>query len=376
MRALLIAVESLGVGCLSDHPCPNTLAQLLHDVPELELPNLYALGLGEILKGRVFDPPARKCIASYGRMIQRFAGADALSGLWELAGAPLPVPFGDPRALPPDAVATLSRECRTEFLYSPDEAVPEELFAQQHETGHPILSPGPASTLRVWADPAAFSATQLSYLCRAVRRVANWWHIARVEGLHSSEPQSPALVLPAVPPQTLLNAVADRGLAVEAVGPINDAFARSGITRAFPAATTAECLKTVARLWRIPQNGLLFAQLTPFAAPTPPERAAELEEIDGWIQGFLEEVDTDSLLILVGTNRPDALTPTAPREEVPVLLRYGGRTLPLGVRETFRDVAATLAAFFGIPEAASTGSTGTPLITFQRPKGFGGPWGS
>ena len=35
------------------------------------------------------------------------------------------------------------------------------------------------------------------------------------------------------------------------------------------------------------------------------------------------------------------------REEVPVLLSYAGRTGDLGCRETFADVAATLAAFLG-----------------------------
>ena len=209
-----------------------------------------------------------------------------------------------------------------------------------------------------------------------MRHCANAWHIARVEGRHLSRPETAAVSLPMVPPRTLLNAIADRGLAVEAVGVIRDFFARSGITRTYPASTPAESFQTLEHLWRTHQSGLVFAHLAPFAAPTSPEQAAALQEIDGWISGFLEKLDNDNLLIITGTNRPGLLDPASPREEVPVLLHYGGRTQPLGLRETFADVAATLAAFFGIKEPGSPWANGTPLITFQRPRGFSGPWGS
>ena len=378
MRALLIAIESLGVGQLTDHPTPNTLAQLFGEVPGLELPTFFALGLGEILKGRVFDPPARKCIASYGRMIQRSAGADLLSGLWELAGVVSSRPVTPAAWLPGDFQSTLARECGTAFLFTSCEALslPPELAQEHRKTGTPILSTGPGSMLRVWAGESTFPTHQLARLCRKVRHCADAWRIARVEGRHLSSPETAAVSLPMVPPRTLLNAIADRGLTVEAVGVIRDFFARSGITRTYPAATQAESFQTVDHLWQTHHSGLVFAHLAPLAAATAPEQAAALREIDAWISGFLEKLDNDNLLIVTGTNRPGMWDPASPREEVPVLLHYGGRTQPLGVRETFADVAATLAAFFGIKEPGSPWANGAPLITFQRPRGFSGPWGS
>ena len=56
-----------------------------------------------------------------------------------------------------------------------------------------------------------------------------------------------------------------------------------------------------------------------------------------------------------------------------MLLRYDGHTEPLGVRETFADVAATLGAFFGISDRARPWNLGEPLITFHRPRGYNGP---
>ncbi len=89
MRALLIVLEPLGVGSANPGfglPVPSSLKQLFDEVPDLELPTLFKLGLGEIVTGNVSEPPQRTCAASYGRMTQRSAGSDSLSTLWELAG--------------------------------------------------------------------------------------------------------------------------------------------------------------------------------------------------------------------------------------------------------------------------------------------------
>ena len=45
------------------------------------------------------------------------------------------------------------------------------------------------------------------------------------------------------------------------------------------------------------------------------------------------------------------------REEVPLLVRSQGRTGDLGCRATFADVAASLAAFFRLPEPWPLGTS-------------------
>jgi len=387
MRALLIVLDPLGVGHTADqHTAPggNTLARLFRETPSLPLPNLFALGLGEILHGRIFDPPARKCAASYGRMIQRSAGSDALSALWELAGVPSGCPFTAAEQLPEEALATLALESGVEFL--PSRALPGEdsgeLVAEHLRTGKPILTLCADSTLRVTAHASVEPPASLARLCRGVRRQADLWRIARVTGQLVSgkpgawRPEGDVLCYPIVPPRTILNAISERGLAVETVGNVHEAFAHSGITRDHPSPSPAESLEHISHLWEAPQNGVIFAHLEVPASAGLPALTRMLTDFDAWLGGFLEKLENDNLLLIAGANGggPSTLSPSHPRQEVPILAAYGGRTAPLGLRDTLADVAATLGAFFGIEEHGCPWSTGEPLITFHRPRGLNGPW--
>ena len=400
MRALLLVLDQLGVGLAPDTNCPpppDTLGHLLDEVPDLELPTLFSLGLGEIMKGRVFDPPARDCTASYGRMIQRSAGTDPLSGLWELAGVVLGCPFTAGTQLPNEFIATLARECGVEFLVHRSNNAPqlqatarlEELHKEHLQTGCPILTLAADSTLLITAHESKIPAARLTQICRIARIQCDNWRISRVTGqLMAGKPGAwkqtgSAFNFFMVPPRTLLNALSEKGFPVEAVGAVNDAFARSGVTNTYPTASRTETLRVIEKLWRSPQNGMIFANLGHFVShsgcgvghATALECARALREFDHWLGRFLEEIESDNLLIITGANRgdPTSFDPASPRQEVPVLVRYGGRTAPLGVRETFADVAATLGAFFGIDEDGRPWTIGESLITFHRPRGFDGP---
>jgi len=397
MRALLIVLDNLGVGnAPDDHgaPTPNTLGDLFATVPDLELPTLFSLGLGEILKGRVFDPPARKCAASYGRMIQRSAGADALSGLWELAGAISGCPFAAFEQLPGELPAALSLETGIEFLLNPTRNPLDltagagegmELRKTHLQTGSPILTFGLGASLHLAAHESVLAPARFAHICRIVRHQCDTWRIPKVTGQAYTgkpdvwKPVRTAVHLPMVPPRTILNAISERGHPVEAVGEIADAFARSGITRAHATAGQDESLDIIERLWNSPQSGMIVSLLSMAGVPCCGHKSGQaagfaraLEAFDQWLERFLNGVESDNLLLISGAPWR-APGPDKPRQEVPVLLRYGGRTEPLGVRETFADVAATLGAFFGIDELSRSWPTGESLITFHRPRGFGGP---
>ncbi|MCX6966812.1 MAG: hypothetical protein NTZ46_03365 [Verrucomicrobia bacterium] len=389
MRALLLVLDSLAVGPLPNGPgAPDTLGGLLRHTPDLELPTLFSLGLDEILKGRVFDPPVQHCAASYGRMIQRAAGADFLSGLWEFAGVILGCPFLAANELPNEFTAALTRETGIEFLPNPSGnarllTTPGSLDAIRKEhlrTGAPILTFSAHSHLHLAAHESTLPPSRLTHLCRIARQLCDTWRVARVTGqLLAGQPAwkaaCPAFSFSMVPPRTLLNAISDRGLPVVAIGDINEAFARSGITRAYPAQSACECMQTIERLWISPQNGLIFAHLDLLADGKPDAFARNLAQFDAWLAGFLGQIENDDLLIVTGSNTsiPAALKPGHPRQEIPVLVRYDGRNAPLGLRESLADVAATLGSFFGIDERSRIGTAGEPLITFHHPRGFSGP---
>jgi phosphopentomutase len=65
---------------------------------------------------------------------------------------------------------------------------------------------------------------------------------------------------------------------------------------------------------------------------------------------LLERVEPEDLVMITADhgNDPTYTGTDHTREEVPILVMHDGKTAPLGVRETFADVSATLAQFFGM----------------------------
>ncbi len=80
--------------------------------------------------------------------------------------------------------------------------------------------------------------------------------------------------------------------------------------------------------------------------------AQALEEFDRWLGGFLPKLRDGDLLLITADHGNDPTTPSTDhsREYVPLLVWTPTlkRGKPLGKRETFADVAATIADWFGI----------------------------
>lgn len=104
-RAIIIVLDSVGIGELPDAADfgdvgSNTLVNIKKVRPQTSLPNLCALGLGDIqgkdvsLLGEVAAP--KGC---YGKMAERSIGKDTTTGHWEMAGIitkrPLPDLYGN-----------------------------------------------------------------------------------------------------------------------------------------------------------------------------------------------------------------------------------------------------------------------------------------
>ena len=393
MRALLIVINGLGIGSAPDAARFNdqgadTLGHIFSAAREIELPTLFSLGLGEIMKGRVFDPPARKCSASYGRMRERSAGKDTATGLWELAGVVSDRPFAVYDRFPDELVSAISKDANVEFLGNSvrsSEAILGELGEESLRTGKPILFTSTDSVMRIAAHEEAIPFQRLRQICRAARRRCDDWRVRRViaqafSGRPGEWKLGTRLDYPMVPPRTILNALSEKGFPVECVGKVTDIFGQSGVTRSHPTASDQQSLSVVEQIWSSPQNGMIFADLADFDIlyghrRDPEGYARALETFDDWLADFLEEIESDDLLIIAGDhgNDPTFHGTGHTREEVPVIVRYDGRTGPLGIRESFADVAATLGTFFGLTDPAEKWPEGTPLITFHRPNGSENP---
>src|ERR671929_27170 len=89
-RACVIVLDAVGAGALPDaadfgDEGSDTLGNVARAVGGLDLPNLEALGLGNVepLEG---CPPQPGAPAVAGRLFERSAGKDTTTGHWELMG--------------------------------------------------------------------------------------------------------------------------------------------------------------------------------------------------------------------------------------------------------------------------------------------------
>ncbi|HEU4754165.1 MAG TPA: phosphopentomutase, partial [Armatimonadota bacterium] len=157
------------------------------------------------------------------------------------------------------------------------------------------------------------------------------------------------------PPRTVLTALCEAGVPVIGIGKTGDLFAGEGISRSYPTESNDEGMRRIREVWPEVREGLVFANLVDFDTLYGHRRdvsgyAAALAEFDAWLGPFLPLCGEEDLLILTADhgNDPTFRGTDHTREEVPLLVRYAGRKGDLGTRESFADVAATLAGFFGL----------------------------
>src|SRR5207237_8914950 len=96
-RACVIVLDAVGAGELPDAGTygdegSNTLGNVAKAVGGLDLPNMEALGLGNVapLEG---CPPQPGAPAVAGRLIERSKGKDTTTGHWQLLGTVIAQPF-------------------------------------------------------------------------------------------------------------------------------------------------------------------------------------------------------------------------------------------------------------------------------------------
>jgi phosphopentomutase len=291
-------------------------------------------------------------------------GKDGISARWEMAGVIREHPFAEFDTLPAELVESLARDVGLPFLGNRAEngtAVFEEFGAEHLRSGQPILSAGAGSVLQIAAHESVLPLARLHEICRRARRRADAFQIARVvaQPFRGSpghyECSAGHREYSMVPPRTVLNAIAETGLPVTAIGRARTAYAGSGVTRHRAAASDADVLAAIDDLWAADEDGLILASFgaadSACAAPrTEEEFLHGLEKFDVWLEMLLPTVEEDDLLIVTadhgqnfgsGTNEPT-------REEVPLLVLHAGRRGPLGTRKTFADLSASLAHFFHV----------------------------
>lgn len=339
MRALLLIMDGLGCGKLDDEGF--SLAQLFATRPDLELPNLYRLGLWKLTTGDVLAARSLGTHGQWGRMRRQSPGSDGLSGRWEMAGAVSSAPMAEFAELPEAMRAALEEDLGVELLpagISPGDALSAQLGKVHLREKKPLLFYSSTEGLLLAAHPKACPLPRLYELGRLARRNADVWRIGRV-AVAQLTGKGDGLALatnrreyPMTPPRTVLNAIAEAGLSVHGIGNIVDAFARSGITKGTPAKTNEERLQAIARSWNSPEDGLIITDLTALDADG-------LQQLDRWFGDFQAKIEPEDFVALAGMHATD---------ESPLMVLNGSAQGPVGVRKTYVDMASTLAYAFSL----------------------------
>jgi phosphopentomutase len=152
----------------------NTLSNTAQAVGGLRLPNLQALGLGNIaeIKG---VPPVPAAKGAYGKMQEQSKGKDTTTGHWEMMGLVLDKPFPTyPQGFPGDLIQEFEKRIGTRTLgntVASGTQIIQELGTQHIRTGFPIVYTSADSVFQIAAHEEVVPLPELYNMCRVAREL-------------------------------------------------------------------------------------------------------------------------------------------------------------------------------------------------------------
>ena len=372
-RAILLMLDSVGAGALPDaadfgDDGSDTLGHIA-EVSGLTLPNLQALGLGNIrpLKGIA---PVVAPTAAFGKMAERSQGKDTATGHWEFCGVVTEEGFRTfPEGFPDAILDAFKAATGVEGVLGNKPAsgtvIIEELGQEHERTGWPIVYTSadpvfqiaaheevvPLETLYAWCE-AAYDIVIPAGQSRVIARpfVGTWPDYTRTHNRKDYACPPPG--------ETLLDRLTEHGVEVTGVGKIPNIFAHQGITHARPTHGNDHGMEVTIELVQSDQPGLIFTNLVDFDSlyghrRNPDGYARCLEAFDQQLPALLEALRPDDLLLISADhgNDPTWRGTDHTREYVPLLVTGPGvqAGVDLGTRRSFADVGQTLASYFAIP---------------------------
>jgi phosphopentomutase len=374
-RAAVIVLDGLGAGKAPDaadfgDEGANTLANTAKATGGLRAPNLEALGLGNVeeIEG---VPPAGAPKASYGLMVELSAAKATLAGHWEMMGIVLEDPLPTyPNGFPDDVLRRFEDETGRGVIGNRPASgtqIIEELGPEQEKTGAWILYTSADSVFQIAAHTGVIPLDELYEASEKAHRMLIGEERIMVErviarpfhgkaGTYERENENRHDYGITPPSETYLDRIKDAGHKTVAVGKIRDIFDGRGITEHLPAPPDdAAKVDAVLQVLGNVESGLVFANLVDFDARyghrRDPEGLAEnIQRFDERLPELLEALTADDLMIITADhgNDPTFKGTDHTRERVPLLVVGGGETHDLGIRESFSDVGASVAAWLGV----------------------------
>jgi len=370
-RVILIVLDGVGVGALPDAEIfgdagSNTLLHVAEATDGLELPHLQQFGLGNICPAPGLAPHDQPR-AGFGKMVERSVGKDTTTGHWELAGLLTTEPFtAYPDGFPADIIEPFEAAIGTSILgniAASGTDIIDVLGSEHLQTARPIVYTSSDSVFQIAAHEDVIPLEKLYDICRVARQLLDPYRVGRViarpfigtpsAGFTRTHRRHDYSMPPPAP--TLLDLLSGSGVAVTGVGKISDIFAGKGVTHSVPTRDNTDGMAQISTLLKSEKQGLIFANLVDFDMLYGHRLDAEgfadaLTRFDQWMPELQHLMQDGDLLLLTADHGCDPLTTGTDhtREYVPLLAwhRRLHQGVDLGVRASFADVAATVAAAF------------------------------
>ena len=402
-RVVWIVLDSVGMGEAPDAGAfgdigSNTIGHIMEKFPNLKIPNLKKLGLGNI-DGMVELEPVEKPLASFARLKEISAGKDTTTGHWEMVGIHTQQPFPTyPNGFPEEVINAFVTKTGVPGVLCNSAASGTEVikqFGDEHRmSGKPIIYTSADSVFQIACDESVYSVEDLYEMCEEAREILTGEHaVARViarpfvkdiiKGYVRTPNRRDFSLKP--DPENLLTEIMKseymkqeegkvlrKKQMVYAVGKIEDIFAGVGITEAVHTVSNMDgMVKTIEALDYV-ESGLIFTNLVEFDSTWGHRRdvvgyARGLEEFDEKLGelltklGRFKDKKSEDFLVITADHGCDPTFSGTDhtREYVPFLI-YGKKIYPgrnLGTLETFADAGATVGELLGIPRSTKIGES-------------------
>ena len=334
---------------------------------ELDVPNMAKMGLYNI-EGTSFYDPKEEIDGCFCRMHEKSRGKDTTVGHWEMAGmvSPKPLPTyyeGFPQEILDKLSEATGRKIVCNKTYSGTEVIRD--YGKHHvETGDLIVYTSADSVMQIAAHEGVVPIEELYEICHKARDIMQGehgvgriiarpfegeWPFQRTVRRHDFSLQPPK--------ETVLDALKKEGFQTIGVGKIYDIFAGKSVMFSYSnKGNEANMVRTI-DLAGADFEGLCYVNLVDTDMiyghrRDIPGYTKALNTADKQLGELMAKMRPDDILIVTADHGcdPGFKGTDHTREDIPCLI-WGPslkKGVDLGSRDTFADMAATIAEYFGI----------------------------
>src|SRR3954470_18719048 len=384
-RACVIVLDAVGAGELPDADAygdegSDTLGNVARAVNGLDLPNMEALGLGNV-EPLVGCPPQPGAPAVAGRLLERSKGKDTTTGHWELMGVVTATPFPTyPHGFPHDVIDPFMHRTGRGVLGNKPASgtdIIQELGEEHQRTGKWIVYTSADSVFQIAAHEETVPLDDLYEACGIAREILTGKHAVgrviarpftgepgsyeRTPNRHdySLEPRRPNYL-------SLLHAA---GVTVTGRGKISDLFSGCDIDESHPTKSNSDGIQQTEKLLRELDDGFIFTNLVETDMlwghrNDPVNFHRCLQDFDRRVPDLLDALRPGDLLVITSDHGCDPTTPSTDhsREHAMLMAYVEGRNAAGRIYDgEFADIGATVNAWLG-GKSPTRGIPGQPIL--------------